>query len=294
MYLHTRVQDWYHISMMKLSLPSPQRLRPVDRKHGRPRAAAMEPHSLPGFPAIRRLAITRQVLGEPLGAGHVGALIGNAVYERLRAAILDAKILPGASISETELASYLEVSRTPVRAALQRLDAEGLVQVAPQRGTTVARLDLARIQEALFMREAVECAALQRLRLPLPQTTTRRLQTFVKLHAEAAEQANSIEVGENDNAFHRTLMELAGVPGAWRYVLEAREVHRRVRILGHTEFHTALPAAQQHGQIVAAITAGRLAEATEIMRAHIKANAQFANDMASLHPEYFTATSPTA
>ena len=68
--------------------------------------------------------------------------MANLVHQRVRSAILNAQLLPGASISESDLATHLQVSRTPVREALQKLAAEGLVQVIPQVGTFVARLDL--------------------------------------------------------------------------------------------------------------------------------------------------------
>lgn len=218
--------------------------------------------------------------------------IGNLVHQRLRTAILNAQMLPGTALSETELAGQLQVSRTPIREAMQKLEAEGLVQVVPQRGTFVARMDLAHIQEALFMREAVECAAVARLPSPLPAAAVERFEAIVNRHIQAASDNDSNGVVVSDDAFHRTLMELAGVPGAWRYVLEAREAHRRVRILGHTEFQTARPAADQHAEVVKALKAGRVAEAAEILRQHIRGNIRFADDMASRHPEYFTL--PTA
>lgn len=227
------------------------------------------------------------VLGGPLAIG-MRRSIGNLVHQRLRLAILNAQLLPGASLSETELASHLEVSRTPIREAMQKLEAEGLVQVIPQRGTFVARMNLARIQEALFMREAVECAAIERLPSPLPAESVEGLRVIVKRHTEAADQADSNGVLVNDDAFHRTLLELAGVPGAWRYVLEAREAHRRVRVLGHSEFQTAAPAARQHEEIISALAAGQPSEAAAILRRHIRGNVRFADDIAHRHPEYFT------
>src|SRR5690606_14311939 len=158
----------------------------------------------------------------------------------------------------------------------------------PQRGTFVAPMDLSHIQEALFMREAVECTAMARLASPLPPEAVERLRAIVKRHLEAAEQGDSSGVLVNDDAFHRTLLELAGIPGAWRYVLEAREAHRRVRILGHSEFQTARPAAEQHDGIISALAVGQPSVATELLRQHIRGNVRFADDMARQHPEFFT------
>ena len=66
------------------------------------------------------------------------AVLGDEVYERLGAAILDGSLPPGQHLRDHELAERLGVSRTPVREALQRLERAGLVEVAPHRYTRVS------------------------------------------------------------------------------------------------------------------------------------------------------------
>ena len=231
---------------------------------------------------------SKTAFGGPLTIRREHQSISNQVHLRLRAAILDAKVLPGAALSESELAVQLGVSRTPIREAIQKLEAEDLVHVLPQRGTFVALMDLALIQQSLFMREAVECAAMARLPAPLPLVVVEGLDAIIRLHREAACVNDSSSVVAADDAFHRTLLELAGVPTAWRYVLETREAHRRVRVLAQSEFQTALPAAEQHAEIVTQLRAGNQAQASEALRQHIRGNLRFADDMARCHPEYFT------
>ncbi len=82
------------------------------------------------------------------------------VYETLRRKVLTLELPPGAALSENELAAALGVSRTPVRESLILLADEGLVQVFPQVGTFVSRVDPDRVRDAQFLREAVELAAL--------------------------------------------------------------------------------------------------------------------------------------
>jgi len=82
------------------------------------------------------------------------------LYDRLRAAILALELAPGERLTERGLEASFEASRTPVRAALGRLDAEGLVQ-RDGRGWIVSPIDLAEIGALAELREAVEGAAVR-------------------------------------------------------------------------------------------------------------------------------------
>src|ERR671936_1621606 len=83
------------------------------------------------------------------------------VYAALRDAIVRAELEPGRRLSENELASWLGVSRTPIREALVRLRDERLVEIVPQLGTFVSRISPQAVADAQFVREALECAAVR-------------------------------------------------------------------------------------------------------------------------------------
>ena len=76
------------------------------------------------------------------------SLLRDTVHDRVRAAIVDGTLAPGEVVRDTELATWLGVSRTPVREALLRLGETGLVRAAPGRSTVVAEIDLAEVREA--------------------------------------------------------------------------------------------------------------------------------------------------
>src|ERR1700761_501019 len=82
----------------------------------------------------------------------------DSTYGRLRTAILSLELIPGERISERGLESLLEASRTPIRAALMRLENEGLTQ-REGRGWQVTPIDLAEVRAVMEYREAVEVAA---------------------------------------------------------------------------------------------------------------------------------------
>ena len=81
------------------------------------------------------------------------------VQEVIRDAIVRLDLPPGTAIDKVALCARLGVSRFPVSEALGRLAAEGLVEILPQRGTRVARIDLADCRQAMFIRRALEIEA---------------------------------------------------------------------------------------------------------------------------------------
>ena len=78
------------------------------------------------------------------------------IYERLRRAIMDFELAPGARITETELAETFGISRTPVREALHRLENEGLISIRPKQGCFVRDVDIHQISNYYDIRIALE------------------------------------------------------------------------------------------------------------------------------------------
>ena len=194
----------------------------------------------------------------------------------LRDLIMGGELAPGARLGEVELAERLGVSRTPVREALSRLAAEGLVEIAPNRGARVATWTVAELEGVFDLRSVLE-----------PQLT-----------AHAVPNATAADVDELDDLARR--MHEVGTPGP-RQDLDAlvplnRAFHDRlVALAAHPTLATALAAAihppivrrnfltydeaslrrslAHHGEIVAALRAGDPEWARAVMTSHI-ANAR--------------------
>ena len=95
---------------------------------------------------------------KPKSSGRQGSR-ADQVSEKIREAIRHGKYTSGDHIRETEVAEWLQVSRTPVREALRRLESEGLLTFESWRGVVVANLDRQQISELYAMREMLEGAA---------------------------------------------------------------------------------------------------------------------------------------
>ena len=84
------------------------------------------------------------------------------VYRTLRDKIVSMELKPGTIISTQEIADSMSVSRTPVREAFIMLQREELLDVAPQRSTMVSKINMDRVYQERFIREALEIEAMQK------------------------------------------------------------------------------------------------------------------------------------
>jgi len=89
--------------------------------------------------------------------------LADQAYAQPKQLIFDFALMPGDRVSETELAQRVAVSRTPLRAALQRLEREGFLQLLPRLGWQVAPLDFDVMDELYDLRTLLECEAARHL-----------------------------------------------------------------------------------------------------------------------------------
>jgi DNA-binding GntR family transcriptional regulator len=206
------------------------------------------------------------------------------VYETLRRKVLTLELPPGAALSENELAASLGVSRTPVRESLILLGDEGLVQVFPQVGTFVSRVDPDRVRDAQFLREAIELAALDDMPAELDADVVAALRG--NLDQQHVPDLGLEEFFDLDEAFHHGLLRLSGHERAWSTVVSAKGHLDRARRLGLKE--TSPEAfADQHVEIFQAIVDSDLERARRTMRAHLRAVFEDVERIRQRSPELF-------
>ena len=127
----------------------------------------------------------------------------------LRDEILRGAIPPGQPLRQEDLASRFGVSRLPVRDALVRLEAQGLVEVFPNRGAFVIALSADEVREVFDMRILLEGDLIERA---VPRMTPDDWRTIDAARADAAHHANGPQWTESDWRFHRALYEPAARP----------------------------------------------------------------------------------
>jgi len=192
------------------------------------------------------------------------------VFETLRDAIWDGRIARGVRIREEEIARNLGVSRTPVRAALQRLQQRGLLVVGAGRGLVVAELTHLQVVELYGMREILEGSA---ARFAARHASDSEIEMLHRLQRELRQvKTDAMALVMLNRRFHQAIYHAAHN----QYLMQALEsLHDSLALLNHTTFRMPKrkESDEEHRKIVLAIERRDPDQAEQAARAHIR-NAQ--------------------
>lgn len=208
------------------------------------------------------------------------------VYRKLRNRIITLELPPGAPLSENELAAELSVSRTPVREALLLLTEDELVQVFPHLGTFVSRVDLQRVADAQFVREAIEVASLADAADRADDAAMATLRDV--LDEQRAAEDDIERFFQLDEKFHQLLLTAGGHASAWRTVVSAKAHLDRARRLGMRMVSPVPVLIDQHTAIVDALATRDLDATVAAMRTHLRLVFDDVERIRRHSPELFT------
>lgn len=136
--------------------------------------------------------------------------LATEVINRLRVAILDGVFKPGEPLNQVQIAIQFGTSRGPVRAALSKLEEEGLVCNIPHRGAFVTGLDRKMVQDLYGLRVALEAYGVQLAVNNCTEDNLAYLDGLVKDMQQAAKEGDTSHVIEYDLSLHQYLIELSG------------------------------------------------------------------------------------
>ena len=134
------------------------------------------------------------------------------IYNTLKEWIVDGTLMPGEFISDSEIAKYFSVSRTPVREAILLLSQQDFLQIMPSKGTKVTETSE---EAAAYIYEAISCFSAEIARLAARKHTAKdiaQLQRLNQAFATAASSSNHSRTMETDSAFHEYLLKMADNP----------------------------------------------------------------------------------
>lgn len=200
--------------------------------------------------------------------------LADQVYQRVKQDIFDFVLLPHDRFSENQIAERYQVSRTPVRDALYRLEREGYLEVGLRRGWSVKPLDFERIDQLYEVRITLERAALDRL--CAAADIHERLQPLCAtwmVPADQREDGMQI-IAELDEQFHCELVRIAGNGEAARM---HQEVCERIRIVRRLDFYQAQrieKTYEEHALILQALLDRKRDMAQQLLCTHIEQSRQ--------------------
>lgn len=164
-----------------------------------------------------------------LDRGKRGGTVQN-IQDAIRDAIVRLDLAPGAFIDKQALCERLGVSRFPVSEALGRLAGEGFVEVLPQRGTRVTRIDLADCREAMFIRSALESDCVRTIAPRIDKAVLARLDEILGDQASAMKRDDRTRFHACDLALHDLLLDTLAYERVRTAVSAARAKLDRMRL----------------------------------------------------------------
>lgn len=203
----------------------------------------------------------------------------NTIYNR----ILAWEYLPGHKLSEQAVSDELGISRTPVREAFIRLVGEKLLEARPYRGTFVTQIDLALVEEAIFIRSCLEASVAELACEVQNQEFILAGKENILQQTQALQQKDFHRFNELDNAFHANLSMACNKPLTLQVIRSMNGQYYRMRNLLWNK--PSLP--YEHEQILAAIEKRDKKEAGQAMRSHITHLTDELAQVQQEYPEYF-------
>ncbi len=209
-------------------------------------------------------------------------------YRVLLHNIINLELAPGSEVSSNKLVDALSVSRMPIREALNELSRIGLVNILPQRGSYIAKIDDRIVQESRFMRLVLEIAVAKLACEGIAESDLEALKNNLEEYRRADQTGNYDQTLALDNEFHRLIF--VSVDKAWVYNnLKTQMIHfdrlRRLAIgcIADKSENTL----KDHEDILYAITRHDAEMAEMLVTRHLT---HYQTDLSSLmkeYPDYF-------
>lgn len=211
---------------------------------------------------------------------------GEYALRTIKENIISLELAPGSQISESELAAELGLSRTPVREALIELSKVKIVDIQPQKKSTIPLIDDEMVDESRFMRDLLECAVVELDCEMASPADLDRLRENIRLQNLYVDDFYSAQLLNLDNEFHGMLFSIARKSQIFALMQNISIHFDRVRTLALSSVKS-LKIVQDHVDIVDAIQRRDAPAAKALMEKHLN---RYKIDAAALradYPQYF-------
>lgn len=209
------------------------------------------------------------------------------IYHVIRDKIIFLQQPPGSTMSEQETATLLGVSRTPVREAFIRLAREKMLIISPQRRTAVAKIILDRVRQEQFLRESLECAALESFIAKPSQAGLEGLTADLDCQRQALSAGDVLRFRRHDDSFHRRLFAATGNLFSYQVIRRSCFDYQRLRSLSSEDGVVQALNLAQHEELLALIRAGKSAQARALLLTHLRRLFEEIPAMQAKYPLYF-------
>ncbi len=209
------------------------------------------------------------------------------IYAEIVQRISNFTLEPGKHISENEIAKELGVSRTPVREVFIRLANEKLIEVYPQSGTYISKIDLNFVQESALMRHILEKEILFSACDKPGSFNPSEFEKNFSRQREAIAECNVQSFLHYDNVFHRLLFSISGHETIWD-IIEGIKIHYlRFRYLDMSQPHALENIYKEHMEILNLIKQSDKSGLEKLLKLHHFLSLEEQRALMEKYPEYF-------
>lgn len=210
------------------------------------------------------------------------------VFRMMYDNIMSFQLVPGTAISEQDISSQLDISRTPVRDAFVRLPQLKLLDIVPQRKTTVSRIHTEQLDDSCFMRQAVECAIIKQACEKFPKTHLKRLENNLAREQQAIAKSDNNSLFRLDEVLHKTIFDGCHRGRIWDYLTQTDLNYLRARVLVTMSRVNQMEIVfDQHRRIVEAIKNQDEQAALDVMGPHVVRALPLLKGLKEFYPTYF-------
>ncbi len=211
---------------------------------------------------------------------------GEYALRTIKENIISLELAPGSQISENELAVEMGLSRTPVREALIELSKVKIVDIQPQKKSTIPLIDYDMVEESRFMRSLLECAVAELDCEMAGPEDLERLNENIRLQNLYLDDFYSGQFMNLDNQFHGMLFSIAKKAQVFGLIQNISLHFDRVRTMALSSVKNT-KIVQDHVDLVDAIRRKDTGAARELMELHLNRYDIDAAALRSAYPQYF-------
>lgn len=222
--------------------------------------------------------------------------LSTQIYYDLKKKIEEFEFLPGDRLSESSLAERYNVSRTPIKHSLSRLENDGIIFVKPQIGTFVSKIDTNHVHEFFTIRMLLEVSILDEVINNIDEVALNELQNNIQAQEQLLVDVQSnadIDVSrvfwKLDNSFHKTIFRSVDKEFIWEFILSQSSQFNRFRVISASnDIEYLKTKVGEHKTIMNYVSKKNNTNAKELYEKHLFAKLDNKiSDLKEKYPDYF-------
>ena len=218
--------------------------------------------------------------------------LNQRTYDLFKIDIMTFSLKPGESVSAAKIADRYNVSRTPAREALVKLETEGLVDIYPQSRSLISKIDIDRANQEWFIRKTLELGVVDGLFANVTDKDVEKMYELCRKMEKISETARTHESAYEylrlDDEFHALTFHIAGEKLAAEMLAHTMVHYNRIRLLTDLEDSYTHRTGTTHEQMVKSLEKRDKEGYRELLKQHLSYIAQDTEELKQIYPGIFT------